>query len=347
MLDRKEEHLATGNRPSAAARIKAGVVRRRHAHRVRRASRGAPAAPARRRASRCRTSTSSRTAAARTRTSTSTPASSGRCARPAIRRARFITEILMDELADRVKMDPVEFRIKNLPPEAPNAMWRVVPARGRRRSSAGTSGIRPATRRPGRSRPAWASRSTRGAAAAAVRRRRTARSRRTAASSCGSARRTSAPARARWSRWSPPTRSACRPARSSRRSATRCTRSAAARAAARRPRASARRSASPTVKALDALKEKVAPALGVDAATLVAAERPHPGQGQPVEGHGVGRRVQAHRHRSRSRSTATGSPACRRSRRRGVQFAEVDGRHRDRHRQGQARPRASRTAGSS
>ena len=36
----------------------------------------------------------------------------------------FITEIMMDELADKVNMDPVEFRIKNLPPEAPNAMWR-------------------------------------------------------------------------------------------------------------------------------------------------------------------------------------------------------------------------------
>ncbi len=43
----------------------------------------------------------------------------------------------MDELADKVKMDPIEFRIKNLPPEAPNAMWGIVPARGRRRSSAG------------------------------------------------------------------------------------------------------------------------------------------------------------------------------------------------------------------
>jgi xanthine dehydrogenase YagR molybdenum-binding subunit len=35
----------------------------------------------------------------------------------------FLTEILMDELADRVKMDPVEFRIKNLPPKNPDAMW--------------------------------------------------------------------------------------------------------------------------------------------------------------------------------------------------------------------------------
>jgi xanthine dehydrogenase YagR molybdenum-binding subunit len=36
----------------------------------------------------------------------------------------FITEIMMDELADKVGMDPIEFRLKNLPPEAPNAMWR-------------------------------------------------------------------------------------------------------------------------------------------------------------------------------------------------------------------------------
>src|SRR5262249_15394926 len=35
----------------------------------------------------------------------------------------FLTEILMDELADRVKMDPVEFRIKNLPAQTPSAMW--------------------------------------------------------------------------------------------------------------------------------------------------------------------------------------------------------------------------------
>ena len=35
----------------------------------------------------------------------------------------FLTEILMDELADRVRMDPVAFRIKNLPPTRPNATW--------------------------------------------------------------------------------------------------------------------------------------------------------------------------------------------------------------------------------
>ena len=42
----------------------------------------------------------------------------------------FLTEILMDELADRVKMDPVAFRIKNLPPRAPNAMWAEYFERG-------------------------------------------------------------------------------------------------------------------------------------------------------------------------------------------------------------------------
>jgi xanthine dehydrogenase YagR molybdenum-binding subunit len=36
----------------------------------------------------------------------------------------FITEVLMDELADRVRMDPVEFRLQNLPGLAPNAQWR-------------------------------------------------------------------------------------------------------------------------------------------------------------------------------------------------------------------------------
>src|SRR4029079_5260926 len=36
----------------------------------------------------------------------------------------FATELLMDELADKVRMDPVEFRIKNLPAEAPNRLWR-------------------------------------------------------------------------------------------------------------------------------------------------------------------------------------------------------------------------------
>jgi xanthine dehydrogenase YagR molybdenum-binding subunit len=35
----------------------------------------------------------------------------------------FITEIVMDELADRLRLDPLEFRLRNLPPEQPNQMW--------------------------------------------------------------------------------------------------------------------------------------------------------------------------------------------------------------------------------
>ena len=61
---------------------------RRHHHGVRRRVVGARAAPARRPGSRCRTSIGSRTAAGRTRTCSPTRASSGRCARRDIRRAR-------------------------------------------------------------------------------------------------------------------------------------------------------------------------------------------------------------------------------------------------------------------
>ena len=65
MLDRKEEHLAGGNRPSSFLEDQGRRRRRRHADGVRRASRGARAARASARASRCRTSTRSRTGAAR------------------------------------------------------------------------------------------------------------------------------------------------------------------------------------------------------------------------------------------------------------------------------------------
>ena len=61
----------------------------------------------------------------------------------------FLTEILMDELADRIRMDPVEFRIKNLPDQAPNAMWGDVLRAAARKRSAGTSATRPAIATPG------------------------------------------------------------------------------------------------------------------------------------------------------------------------------------------------------
>ena len=123
MLDRKEEHLVTGNRPSAAARIKAGVSADGMITAFDAESWGTGGAGAaagfplpyiyqitnRRRAHK---DVFINTGLQRPMRAPGHPQGS------------FITEIMMDELADLVKMDPVEFRIKNLPPEAPNAMWR-------------------------------------------------------------------------------------------------------------------------------------------------------------------------------------------------------------------------------
>jgi len=123
MLDRKEEHLVTGNRPSAAARIKAGVSAAGIITAFDAESWGTGGAGAasgfplpyiyqianRRRAHKD----------AFINTGQQRPMRA-----PGHPQGSFITEIMMDELADKVKMDPVEFRIKNLPVEAPNAMWR-------------------------------------------------------------------------------------------------------------------------------------------------------------------------------------------------------------------------------
>jgi xanthine dehydrogenase YagR molybdenum-binding subunit len=123
MLDRKEEHLATGNRPSAAARIKAGVSADGIITAFDAQSWGTGGAGQgagfplpyiyqianRRRAHKD----------VFINTGTQRPMRA-----PGHPQGSFITEIMMDELADLVKMDPVEFRIKNLPPEAPNAMQR-------------------------------------------------------------------------------------------------------------------------------------------------------------------------------------------------------------------------------
>jgi xanthine dehydrogenase YagR molybdenum-binding subunit len=122
MLDRKEEHLVTGNRPSAAAHIKAGVsadglITAFDAESWGTGGAGQPAGfqlpyiyvmPNRRRAHKD----------VFINTGTQRPMRA-----PGHPQGSFITEIMMDELADLVKMDPVEFRLKNLPPEAPNAMW--------------------------------------------------------------------------------------------------------------------------------------------------------------------------------------------------------------------------------
>ena len=85
MLDRKEEHLDTGNRPSATAHIKAGVDADGMLTAFDGQSWGTGGAGAGAN-SRCPYIYSSRIGGARTRTSTSTPGSSARCARRVIRR---------------------------------------------------------------------------------------------------------------------------------------------------------------------------------------------------------------------------------------------------------------------
>jgi xanthine dehydrogenase YagR molybdenum-binding subunit len=122
MLDRKEEHLDTGNRPSAFAHIRAGVSNDGKLVAFDGNSWGTGGAgatsgfplpyiyefPNRR----------------RTHKDVYINAGQQRAMRaPGHPQGCFLTEILMDELADRVKMDPVEFRIKNLPAAAPNAAW--------------------------------------------------------------------------------------------------------------------------------------------------------------------------------------------------------------------------------
>jgi xanthine dehydrogenase YagR molybdenum-binding subunit len=122
MLDRKEEHLDTGNRPSATAKIRAGVSADGRLVAFDGQSWGTGGAgatsgfplpyiydfPNRK----------------RTHKDVYINAGQQRAMRaPGHPQGCFLTEILMDELADRVKMDPVAFRIKNLPAAAPNAAW--------------------------------------------------------------------------------------------------------------------------------------------------------------------------------------------------------------------------------
>ena len=121
-LDRKEEHLDTGNRPSAFAKVRAGVSADGKLTAFDGQSWGTGGAgavsgfplpyiyqfPNRR----------------RVHTDVFINAGQQRPMRaPGHPQGCFLTEILMDELADRVRMDPVEFRIKNLPEASPNAAW--------------------------------------------------------------------------------------------------------------------------------------------------------------------------------------------------------------------------------
>jgi xanthine dehydrogenase YagR molybdenum-binding subunit len=136
-LDRKEEHLDTGNRPSAGAHVKAGVTAdgRLTAYEADSFGTGGAgqgigvlpipyiytfgSAP------------NPNDNVRRTHKDVYINAGTQRPMRaPGHPQACFLTEIMMDELADRVRMDPVAFRLKNSPPEAPNARYRSYLAEG-------------------------------------------------------------------------------------------------------------------------------------------------------------------------------------------------------------------------
>ncbi len=123
MLDRSEEHLGTGNRPSAYAKVRAGASADGKLVAFEAESWGTGGAgqgagfplpypvyvwPNRRRRHRDVYINAGPQRAMRA---------------PGHPQGSFITEGLMDELAEKVGIDPLEFRLKNLPPEAPNAMW--------------------------------------------------------------------------------------------------------------------------------------------------------------------------------------------------------------------------------
>jgi xanthine dehydrogenase YagR molybdenum-binding subunit len=124
MLDRKEEHLAVGNRPSAYARVRAGVnaeglISFYEAETWGTGGAGAGSnfplpyiyrLPNRRRQHTDVYINAGRQLAMRA---------------PGHPQACFCTEVMMDELADRLRVDPIEFRLRHLPPDAPNARWRT------------------------------------------------------------------------------------------------------------------------------------------------------------------------------------------------------------------------------
>jgi xanthine dehydrogenase YagR molybdenum-binding subunit len=122
VLDRKEEHLATGNRASAFAQVRAGItadgmLTTFEAETWGTGGAGGPADfplpyiyvfPHRR----------------RTHTDVFINAGPQRPMRGADHpQGCFITEVVMDELADTIRMDPLALRMRNLPPPGPAAMW--------------------------------------------------------------------------------------------------------------------------------------------------------------------------------------------------------------------------------
>jgi xanthine dehydrogenase YagR molybdenum-binding subunit len=130
MLTRKEEHLITGNRPSAYAKVKAGVDAQGRFTGFDAETWGTGGAgqgagfrvpypvydfPTRRQRHRDAYTTAGPQRAMRA---------------PGHPQACFVTEVVIDELADRLRMDPLELRLRNLPApgadgqDPPNRQWR-------------------------------------------------------------------------------------------------------------------------------------------------------------------------------------------------------------------------------
>ena len=316
MLDRKEEHLAQ-RQPSVRLREDPRRRRRPTARSPRSTRRaGAPAAPAPAPDFPLPYIYGSRTAAG-SHTDVYINAGQQRAMRaPGHPQGCFITEILMDELADRVRMDPVEFRIKNLPPASAERDVAIVLPDGRRAHSAGPSATPPAIRRRGRSSAAWAASANRwgggGRGSTRPLRHHVRRRRRDALRHAGHRHRHADAS----SRWSPPRRWDCRS------SAVKAEIGDSELSVQRRHRAAARRppSVSPAIritagKALDALAAKVAPSARRRARSHRRPRRPRPRRRRSVEGPDVEGGVQAARHRADvGRRRVAGRPVGRRAR---------------------------------
>jgi xanthine dehydrogenase YagR molybdenum-binding subunit len=132
MLDRKHEHLITGNRPSAFAKVKAGVSADgkfvgfdAETWGTGGAGAGAGFSVPYAVYSPPQGQTWGFANRRQVHTDVYTNAGPQRAFRaPGHPQACFITETVIDELADRLRMDPLELRLRNLAPEAPNAQWR-------------------------------------------------------------------------------------------------------------------------------------------------------------------------------------------------------------------------------
>lgn len=130
MLSRKEEHLVTGNRPSAYAKVRAGVDAEGKLVAFDAETWGTGGAGQRAGFSVPYPIYVFPSWRQRHRDAFTTAGPQRAMRAPGHPQACFITEVVIDELADRLRMDPLEFRIRNLPPtpadgqDLPTQQWR-------------------------------------------------------------------------------------------------------------------------------------------------------------------------------------------------------------------------------